>query len=81
MKFCRFGGNTKKLEIKANSLGGRGGGPLLEGFRKKMETFDIKINENWSQSYDFELQRQRCKIYSATNSMARLNNKKYISLT
>jgi hypothetical protein len=46
-----------------------------------METFDIKINENWSQSYDFELQRQRCKIYSATNSMARLNNKKYISLT
>jgi hypothetical protein len=25
-------------------------------------------NLSWSQSYDFKLQRQRCKIYSATNA-------------
>jgi hypothetical protein len=30
----------------------------------------------WSQSYNLELQRQRCKNYDATNSLARFENSK-----
>jgi hypothetical protein len=29
---------------------------------------------SWSQSYDRELQRQRCKFYNSTTSLARIEN-------
>jgi hypothetical protein len=29
----------------------------------------------WSQSYDFDLQRHRCKFFNATGSLARFENK------
>jgi hypothetical protein len=31
--------------------------------------------QTWSQSYDRELQRQRCKSYNATSSLVRFENK------
>jgi hypothetical protein len=34
--------------------------------------------EAWTQSYDFELQRQRCKFFNATGSLSRFEDKKKI---
>jgi hypothetical protein len=31
-------------------------------------------NPTWTQSYDFDLQRQRCKFCNATGSLARLES-------
>jgi hypothetical protein len=35
----------------------------------------MRVQNSWTKSYDFNLQRQRCKFYKATGSLARFENK------
>jgi hypothetical protein len=48
------------LSLKDTAIYVRGSGKA--GTRKKSDTLVIKTKKTWSQSYDCELQRQRCKF-------------------
>jgi hypothetical protein len=59
-----------------------GGHPLHREQSGSRKSINLNHNEtyccirlSWSPSYDRELQCQRCKIYNATNSPVRVENK------